>query len=82
MAPKVYFALGVGEKPPHTTQIKEAANQIEIPAKPRLNRDKSQTIQVSSSGKPIFMTYQFQERDGSIIIWVKNAKWSTKRRKR
>jgi len=82
---KVLFAPGVGEnpeKPPHITQIKKAALQIEVPLKPRLYRDYCVTKGIEESGKPIFMTYQFQEKDGELCIYVKNAKWSTHKRKR
>jgi hypothetical protein len=79
---KVYFAVGVGEKPPHITEIKMAARKISIPSKPRLNRDFNLTIEIESSGKPIFLTYQFHKTDEEISIYVKNAKLSTKKRKR
>jgi hypothetical protein len=79
---KILFAPGVGEKPPHITEIKRAALKIDVPRDPRLNRDLCVTKDIEGSGKPIFMTYQIQEKDGDYCIYVKNAKWSTHKRKR
>lgn len=65
----------------HPTQIIQACQKLAARKEnQRLNRDVSITIEMG--GPHLFVTFQYQEHEGQDILYVKNAKWTQKRRKR
>ena len=64
----------------HHTQIKQAAQSIEMPETPKKNKDWYKTV--SLGGTDIWLTYQWQDDEGTTIMYVKEAKTPKKKRKR
>lgn len=64
----------------HHTQIKQAAQLIVMPKIPKKNKDQYKTVSVG--GADIWLTYQWQDDEGTTIIYVKEAKNPKKKRKR
>lgn len=60
----------------HYTEIKRAALQIKPRTNDRKYRDYYKTVSVDS--KYMYLTYQWQDESGMMIIFVKNAKWTRK----
>lgn len=64
----------------HHTQIKQAAQKIKKKLIDRKNRDYYESIKMN--GNYMYLTYQWQDEDDMTVIYVKNAKWIKKKRKR
>jgi len=77
---KVYLSIHARKGKIHHTQIKQAAQLIEMPKSPKKNKDQYKTVNVG--GTDIWLTYQWQDSEGTTIIYVKEAKIQKKKRKR
>lgn len=64
----------------HHTQATQAALKIEMPKNPKKYKDQYKTIDVD--GNDIWLTYQWQDDQGTTIMYVVSAKYQTKKRKR